>query len=496
MPAKKNARKSAKKAAKTQPKQNHAAKRKAVVARSSASFGSRVGAFLGDAAEKLIYKVVGLGDYKIESNTLLSGSLPSFGGEMVTTFSRREFLGDVKSSVGFATTAYPINPGMARTFPWGSRLAPNFEQYRLRGLLFEFKTTCGSAISSTNNALGVVVMSTQYDPLEAPFTSKQEQEAYVFTSSSVPSQSQLHAVECKPSLSAIDALYVRSADPPEDADLRFYDHGTFYISTSGMQAADVTIGELWVTYHVELLKPRLPGQLSTAQAMSWTMQSLNNNIAATTPTLYEYTALFATASTSGNRARVTFNPHVVGLYRVLTRTFATAATITDNLQHPGWGPAGNPQSYLGTSGSGSISYMSAADMNLVFSANWSAAMSVAPEDSSSTFMATRYAQSGVVPCDLYVVTEQWVRVDNSGGGTGWVETPTLFTVLTSHVYSLLSVERVGPSGLPLGHNSPSSALRPPPRGSGTLPPIFNRNEDGWLVLDKRESKCAPAFCRV
>jgi hypothetical protein len=39
-------------------------------------------------------------------------------------------------------------------FPWLSNIAQNFESYKLRGLVFEFKSMSGDALTSTNTALG------------------------------------------------------------------------------------------------------------------------------------------------------------------------------------------------------------------------------------------------------------------------------------------------------------------------------------------------------
>lgn len=447
---------------------------------SSHSFLGKAGAFLGDTATKLIGKITGLGDYKIESNSLVGGMVPSFGGEMSTTFSRREFLADVKSSVDFAVTAYPINPGLGTVFPWGSRVAANFEQYRLRGMLFEFKTTCGSAIASTNNALGVVIMSTQYDPLEPPFQDKREMEAYVYTSSSVPSQSQVHAVECKPSLTAINAQYLRSNAIPQDADLRMYDHGTFYIATAGMQAADITIGELWVTYHVELIKPRLLSPLqSLDQASSWTMASSHAVMAASTPTLYQYTdPNFVNVTVDTPFARVTFAPHIVGLFKVTTYTYSSSSLAADNITHQGWRTTGGTGDfYLGFTFPGSIRWWTQSEMEGMYGGNWGAFMT-APKDSSSLFDANRtITYAAGAPTSLVVETTQLVVVDNKAGGTCSVRTPTLSTALNCH--TLVVVNRVGPAGL----ESKSGARRP--LITGSMFKDRKESEDGVVV-------CAPS----
>jgi hypothetical protein len=132
-----------------------------------------------------------------------------------------------------------------------------FEEYEFMGLAFEFRSTCGTAVGSTNTALGTVIMATEYDALDPSFTSKQQMEAYEGAISTVPYGNTCHFVECAPRKNPLETMYVRSGAIPTGADLHLYDQGNFQIATVGMQAANV-IGELWVTYHVKFRKPSLP----------------------------------------------------------------------------------------------------------------------------------------------------------------------------------------------------------------------------------------------
>lgn len=172
----------------------------------------------------------------------------------------REYLGDVVTAPdsSFNVTSFAINPGLPASFPWLAQLAQNFEQYRVLGLVYEFKSTSADALNSTNTALGSVIMATEYNSDSAPFATKIQMENHEMANSCRQSCSMLHAVECKPSLTSISELYVRTDTPPDGQDLRLYDLGRFSIATVGQQGANVNIGELWVTYEIELLKPQLP----------------------------------------------------------------------------------------------------------------------------------------------------------------------------------------------------------------------------------------------
>lgn len=79
-----------------------------------------------------------------------------------------------------------------------------------------------------------------------------------FSCSSKPSLSFIHPIECKKSLSAQNILYTRGAiAPPANFDQRLYDFARFNIAVEGMQVSGGTLGELWVTYEIEFLKPQL-----------------------------------------------------------------------------------------------------------------------------------------------------------------------------------------------------------------------------------------------
>jgi hypothetical protein len=216
------------------------------------------GSALGAAAGSLLATITGHGDYTVKSNTVLSGAPPTFrSGSDGMRVCHREYLLDVTGSVGWsnAVNLY-INPGDSACFPWLSSIAQGFEEYTLHGLVFEYRPTSGTAITSTSAALGSVIMATNYDVLDPIFASKQEMEAYEFSSQTVPYNGVLHAVECAASTRPFNVQFVRNGTPPEGSDRRLFDLGLFQLATVGMQSAGV-VGELWVSYDVSLRKPRI-----------------------------------------------------------------------------------------------------------------------------------------------------------------------------------------------------------------------------------------------
>lgn len=226
------------------------------------SIGGTIGGWLGHGAQKVIKAITGFGDYNIEANSLVGASSPpeivnsSHAGGVILR--HREFIGDVLATEAFTTESYDINPGLVGSFPWLSQIASSYELYRMRGLVYEFKSMASDAVLSTatSSALGTVVMATQYNSLNSPFTSKIQMENHEFANSNKPSCSFFHPVECKRSLIPTSELYTRDGSVPDNADQRLYDLGKFTIATVGQQAASGVIGELWATYEVELYQQK------------------------------------------------------------------------------------------------------------------------------------------------------------------------------------------------------------------------------------------------
>lgn len=176
-----------------------------------------------------------------------------------TIVRHREYIGDVPSSAAFVIAALSINPGLPGTFPWLSQVAENFEEWVPRGIIFEYKTMSSNAVVSTNAnaALGTVIMATEYNVANPVFGNKQQMENYEWATSADPSRTQIHPVECSKSQNPLGTFFVRTTANPAGTDLRFYDLGLFQIASQGMQSNQTLIGELWVSYEIELRKPRI-----------------------------------------------------------------------------------------------------------------------------------------------------------------------------------------------------------------------------------------------
>lgn len=231
----------------------------------------KAGSWLGNKAGGWLERLFGLGAYTVRKNSLIpaAGSAPNDpplltntrGGTVVR---HREFVQDILAASTFTVQAFPINPGLPKSYPWASGISAGFTQVRHHGIIYEYKSTATTAVStSTSMSAGVVIQATNYNVNEPLFTDKRTMENYMYVTACSPYENALHPVECAPATAPISEYYIRSGDVPT-ADLRFNDIGNYQIAVDGCQSG-VTgkIGELWVTYEMEFLKPRLPTTFSS-----------------------------------------------------------------------------------------------------------------------------------------------------------------------------------------------------------------------------------------
>jgi len=140
-------------------------------------------------------------------------------------------------------------------------VAQNFEQYRIMGMVVEFVSNSGNAVSSTNASLGSISIATQYNAELPTFSSKRQLLNHYYAVSAPPSKNLMHAIECKDMYDPYKLYWVRTAvDPPTSTrDSRLSDYGVINIINVGSQSAFVA-GELWISYDILLYKPRLLSQ--------------------------------------------------------------------------------------------------------------------------------------------------------------------------------------------------------------------------------------------
>ena len=115
--------------------------------------GGGVGRNLGAALSRWL----GSGDYEISSNSIVQrevarDSIPAMHKDDQTIVVRhKEYLGEINGSTSFTVQqSYNLNPGLSATFPWLAQIASRFQEYRLKGAVFHYVPTSGTAVSSTS----------------------------------------------------------------------------------------------------------------------------------------------------------------------------------------------------------------------------------------------------------------------------------------------------------------------------------------------------------
>lgn len=165
----------------------------------------------------------------------------------------REYVADILGSTkSFNPTFFPINPGLPATFPWLSPIASQFTAYRIRGMIFEFKSLASEY--TANTYMGYVAMSTQYNSLAPPYADKKTMENAEYANSCKPSVDLYHPIESAPNQVVLSELYVRNTEVVQ-GDQRMYDLGELCVATGG-QTVDGILGELWCTYEIEFYQAR------------------------------------------------------------------------------------------------------------------------------------------------------------------------------------------------------------------------------------------------
>lgn len=229
----------------------------------------------------------GQGGYQQVANDLIEGGHATEGvmrfdvqnDEDCITISHSEYVMDIyapPSNATQGTVKLPLNAGQAKTFPMLSQIAANFEDFQLMQLAFTYKPSL-SDWQTTNGQVGQVLIATNYNP-EAPlWTTKQQLLAQTGSTSARTIDSTLHGVECDPSKHHNDGHYlVRTGPPRPDEDLNDYDHGWTQVTVvdTPKEAANITLGELHVSYTIKLSKPRI-WQMAHNIVPRWLLQDWN-----------------------------------------------------------------------------------------------------------------------------------------------------------------------------------------------------------------------------
>jgi hypothetical protein len=174
-----------------------------------------------------------------------------------------EYITDIAGSTGFATTAFPVNPGQAGTFPWLSKQAAQWEKYRWEYLEFYYKPEVSAF--ATQGQSGKVILSMDYDASDAPPTSKQQCEDTDPHTDAMPYEDLLLELDPRQMFEMADSKYVRPGGLPGSTDIKTYDSGNLSVSTIANQGTAL-LGELHVRYAVIFEVPVLESTTGSTAA--------------------------------------------------------------------------------------------------------------------------------------------------------------------------------------------------------------------------------------
>jgi len=289
---------------------------------------------------------------------------------------------------------YYLNPGNTELFPIFSKVAAVYEQYRCRFLRFHYVTEAYVASGSTF-ASGKLVMATNVDPDEPSFSSMTAMENYIGSDRTVPFASMTH--DPMGSLKVLKNKQGRAHMPlneyfvypsgnlnaPVNTSTKFYDMGLFQMASSGLplNGVNTEIGELYVEYEFDLIRPRDISSIGTGLLACHVRELPAASVSAANPFGSGGHGVLATGSN--------INP--------TTSVSAGQATVA-------WPEAGNffvSISVLGNLSSMTVTNVSAAYGNFV--------PSVFRND-SQTFQNTLTAGTGATVCFVYT------NFDSSGLG--------------------------------------------------------------------------------
>jgi len=173
----------------------------------------------------------------------------------------REYLFDIIGSNAFTSNKVRINPGLSDSFPWLSAIANRYESYLFHRLQFEFCT------ESPTNEIGTVLLTVDYDPLDPAPSNKTQALAYVDAVRSPPWSDCCFTASVK-DLHKRSSYFTRSL-VSDTTDLTTKDTGNLFACTQG-QGNNRTLGEIWVSYEIELMTPQLHEVATLYQAISTT----------------------------------------------------------------------------------------------------------------------------------------------------------------------------------------------------------------------------------
>lgn len=160
----------------------------------------------------------------------------------------------------FSSFSFDVNPGLSSVTPLLSQVASSFQKYRMRQMAFHFESQLdGTVLQSTTGQVGDVYMYSHTDIQSEDFQNTSEFRMNGGSSTRV-TKGLICGVECDPAqlagLPNAGINYVRTA-PVDDATQYDQARFQFAVSNTPSDLAGQIVGRLYVSYSVELIRPRI-----------------------------------------------------------------------------------------------------------------------------------------------------------------------------------------------------------------------------------------------
>jgi len=181
-------------------------------------------------------------------------------GNNATRITGHEQIATVNGSIGFTSTKYQVNPGLG-FYTWLSSRAVGWEKYKL--IKFEVMYVPAEANTTTP---GSVYLVADYDPTDPPPSSLQALSTYESQVNGRVYNALTLSLSTKRMFDGVQTKYVREG--PVASALSLYDAASYTFATISCSDS-APIGQLWVSYVVDLISPQTESALPISPSYSF-----------------------------------------------------------------------------------------------------------------------------------------------------------------------------------------------------------------------------------
>jgi hypothetical protein len=175
----------------------------------------------------------------------------TINGMLTTSVKGKDYLGLITGGTGYQVVSFRIQPGLPGVFPWLSKSAAAYEQYRFRKARLVIETLCPTTVA------GEVMMYADYDSHD-PVPNDARDFFENSASKSAPVWQTAFTYELdERSMNEVRMHYVRTGAIPENADIQLYDCGVIHLAYDNLDASldGIAISRVFLEYECEFFIP-------------------------------------------------------------------------------------------------------------------------------------------------------------------------------------------------------------------------------------------------